>query len=280
MENPFSLRVGQVMTGFGIGCGIGIGVGSPMNLGAIPGVDQVMSATRGATVAFSGVSHHVNSAIGKLGMKGVQAGVGCGVGFGHGFGAGLAIKPGSVHRIQTCIGQGLLSIMKKLKIVPDPSMLGIKPSLGTGMQLASDAAETIWNPTGKTSQMAPRAYQNPFGKSTKTDLQITDNKSEESKTSALLSGSLTPPIDISLQKGGPQFQKEVDRLETENKILQTLLRHEKILAELEEDNVVLRKVLIEELNVSPDKLHKRTVEDQTESNNCFECRRRARRRNR
>lgn len=33
MENPFTLKVGQVFTGFGIGCGIGIGVGRPLNLG-------------------------------------------------------------------------------------------------------------------------------------------------------------------------------------------------------------------------------------------------------
>lgn len=33
IENPFTLKVGQVFTGFGIGCGIGIGVGRPLNLG-------------------------------------------------------------------------------------------------------------------------------------------------------------------------------------------------------------------------------------------------------
>lgn len=33
MENPFTLKVGQVFTGFGIGCGVGIGVGRPLNLG-------------------------------------------------------------------------------------------------------------------------------------------------------------------------------------------------------------------------------------------------------
>lgn len=32
-ENPFTLKVGQVFTGFGIGCGVGIGVGRPLNLG-------------------------------------------------------------------------------------------------------------------------------------------------------------------------------------------------------------------------------------------------------
>lgn len=33
LENPFTLKVGQVFTGFGFGCGIGIGVGRPINLG-------------------------------------------------------------------------------------------------------------------------------------------------------------------------------------------------------------------------------------------------------
>lgn len=33
LENPFTLKVGQVFTGFGIGCGAGIGVGRPLNLG-------------------------------------------------------------------------------------------------------------------------------------------------------------------------------------------------------------------------------------------------------
>lgn len=63
IENPFSLKVGQVFTGFGIGCGIGIGVGRPLNLGAIPMLNQVMVAARGATDAFSGLGRHVNTSI-------------------------------------------------------------------------------------------------------------------------------------------------------------------------------------------------------------------------
>lgn len=142
-ENPFTLKVGQVFTGFGIGCGVGIGVGRPLNLGtfsliiiiittftcvgkqmdlgrffkpktgdtstqnslhkpciclfvksifnapcsfflpiwvqkmiylclfvsyafcvgAVPMLNQVMSATRGATDAFSGVTRHVNTSV-------------------------------------------------------------------------------------------------------------------------------------------------------------------------------------------------------------------------
>lgn len=33
LQNPFVLRVGQVMTGFGVGCGLGIGVGMPIPMG-------------------------------------------------------------------------------------------------------------------------------------------------------------------------------------------------------------------------------------------------------
>lgn len=33
VQNPFTFKVGQVFTGFGIGCGLGIGVGRPINLG-------------------------------------------------------------------------------------------------------------------------------------------------------------------------------------------------------------------------------------------------------
>jgi hypothetical protein len=35
IQNPFTLKVGQVFTGFGVGCGIGIGVGRPINLGTL-----------------------------------------------------------------------------------------------------------------------------------------------------------------------------------------------------------------------------------------------------
>lgn len=33
LQNPFVLRVGQVMTGFGLGCGLGVGVGIPIPIG-------------------------------------------------------------------------------------------------------------------------------------------------------------------------------------------------------------------------------------------------------
>lgn len=35
LGNPFTFKVGQVFTGFGVGCGVGIGVGRPINLGML-----------------------------------------------------------------------------------------------------------------------------------------------------------------------------------------------------------------------------------------------------
>lgn len=35
LENPFSLKVGHVFTGFGVGCGVGIGVGRPIYFGIV-----------------------------------------------------------------------------------------------------------------------------------------------------------------------------------------------------------------------------------------------------
>lgn len=280
MENPFNLKVGQVMTGFGIGCGIGIGVGRPLNLGAIPVIDQVMSATRGATVAFSGVGHHMNTFISRLGLKGIEAGVGCGVGFGHGFGAGLAIKPGVVHNIQACLGQGMLKIMKKWKIMPDLSStvnLAVPDSVQTSMRIASQTAEkTFQDPVGKSMQLVSQTTE-----------KVSVNPLKEAATQAFTARSSGTLTGSPLQSMATQLtnkmgsNEEGERQQSENRILQTLLKHEELLRELGEDNTLFRHVLVEELNVSPDKLHKKSATENNSKNNstdCFECRRRARRR--
>ncbi|KAL6556249.1 hypothetical protein OROGR_005537 [Orobanche gracilis] len=122
MDNPFTLKVGQVFTGFGIGCGVGIGVGHPLNIGAIPVLSQVMVATRGATNAFSGVHRHVNHYLRKVGVKKIEAGIGCGVGFGHGYGVGLALKPRVLDQIQSNLLQVTAQLMIKLGLGSDSTL--------------------------------------------------------------------------------------------------------------------------------------------------------------
>ncbi|XVF51834.1 hypothetical protein PTKIN_Ptkin04bG0216100 [Pterospermum kingtungense] len=156
LENPFTLKVGQVFTGFGIGCGVGIGVGRPINMGAIPMLGQVMSATRGATDAFSGVSRHVNGALRKLGAKNIEAGIGCGVGLGHGFGVGLAVKPGVVHQIQCCVIQTMTKLMMKFGMAPNLPFGegGFPASFQSGLITTNEPS--IQSPFGNAKQMVSK----------------------------------------------------------------------------------------------------------------------------
>ncbi|KAK1262567.1 hypothetical protein QJS04_geneDACA018384 [Acorus gramineus] len=293
MENPFSLKVGQVFTGFGVGCGIGIGVGRPIYLGAIPMLQQVMSATRGATDAFSGVGRHVNGSLRRLGVKNIEAGVGCGVGFGHGFGAGIALKPHVLHRIQSCIGQAMVKMMVNLGMMPDMSniksivpgsiqssmgMLGQTPdvqlSTGNVMQLASKIA-------GSTLQSSRNDGRGTAEYSGQSFLPSTTEKPLSSHTEKVIHSFLQNPI----LKG--EDAVELDELagnaRSENNMLQLLLKHQRVIEELIEENEKLRKVLVEDLSIPASKLHA-SSEDRIKSNtlcsDCLECRRRQRRRQR
>ncbi|KAB1216021.1 hypothetical protein CJ030_MR4G008905 [Morella rubra] len=156
IENPFTLKVGQVFTGFGIGCGIGIGMGRPINLGALPMLNQVMSATSGASDAFSGVSRHVNDSLRKLGAKNIEAGIGCGVGIGHGFGVGLAVKPAVLHQIQSYLVQAMAKMMLKFGVAPNlPIGQGVLPaSMQSGISMMNQSINQ--NPVGSIMELGTK----------------------------------------------------------------------------------------------------------------------------
>ncbi|MCO5592162.1 hypothetical protein L7F22_046158 [Adiantum nelumboides] len=112
LHNPFTLRVGQVFTGFGVGCGIGIGVGRSINLRAVP----VLGSVAGESIGyFRSWKPHVDSLGKKLGVKNIQAGVGCGIGVGHGFGIGITLKPGTVQELKHLMEQAFHSVNERLK---------------------------------------------------------------------------------------------------------------------------------------------------------------------
>nr|GMC80698.1 uncharacterized protein LOC109174869 [Ipomoea batatas] len=215
IENPFTLKVGQVFTGFGIGCGVGIGVGRPLNLGAIPMVSQVMVATRGATDAFSGVGRHVNNYLRHLGVKNIEAGIGCGIGFGHGFGIGLAVKPGVVHQIQSSLAQLAAKAMTKLGMAPNLSVgQGIAPkSIQTGMGVVNETSTL--NPLGNVMPVQPKVLENfmPkdgnssfFSSNETSDLEKNPlSTSYSSRTENVISNFLQTP----LFKGGENEANEL-----------------------------------------------------------------------
>ncbi|KAL1354409.1 hypothetical protein AAHE18_05G041000 [Arachis hypogaea] len=227
LENPFTLKVGQVFTGFGIGCGVGIGVGRPLNLAAIPMLNQVMSATRGATDAFSGVTRHVNTSLKKLGAKNIEVGVGCGVGFGHGFGAGVAVKPGVLNQIQSCVMVAMTKMMMKLGIVPN---LPFNPGA------FSASFQSGINMVNKNQISPPSMMQLAVG----------------SRTEKVISNFLQNPL-LNGEEGGLD-ESGAGRLRSENNVLQMVLKHQRIIEELVEENEKLRQILVEDLKVPPSKL--------------------------
>lgn len=281
IENPFTFKVLQVFTGFGFGCGIGIGQGMPINMGALPMVGQVMSATRGATDAFSGITRHVNTALWKLGAKNIQAGVGCGVGFGHGFGIGLAVKPGAVQKMQACFLEVLMKMMTKLGIAPNLSIgQGALPmSLQSGVSMLTESS--IQNPLGNITQLARKLPDQ-----TSQSLYVSSHSSSESSTSKgsdtsfgsrtekVISSFLQNPI---LKEDGTDINELAGRLRSENNMLQMVLRHQKIIEELMEENQKLRQILVEDLKIPPNKLQaSHSTINKSPCTDCFECRRRQR----
>ncbi|XP_030524786.1 uncharacterized protein LOC115736988 isoform X3 [Rhodamnia argentea] len=275
VQNPFTFKVGQVFTGFGIGCGLGIGVGRPINLGAIPVVNQVMSATSGATYALSGVTRHINDGLRKLGAKNVEAGIGCGVGFGHGFGVGLALKPGVMNQIQFSVLQLMTKVMTKFGMAPNISIgQGAFPaSLQAGLNMTNmpSNANQIGNPmqltpklSGSISPGLPEMGTTGLGSSHESFSATTfpEDPSITSQTEKVINNFLQNPV-----------LKQED-----SKLNDLVLKHQQVIEELMEENEKLRQILVEDLKVSPSKI-KGTFSSRSNSpcDDCFECRRKQRR---
>ncbi|XP_023766622.1 uncharacterized protein LOC111915184 isoform X1 [Lactuca sativa] len=289
MQNPFTLKVGKVFTGFGVGCGAGIGVGRPINLGncsssmllnntmkfggifkptegenhdtsAIPVLNQVMGAARGATDIFSGVGRHANNSLNKVGAKNIKVGIGCGVGFGHGFGVGLGIKPWVLQQIQTSLVQTATKLMMKFGMTPNLSSV--------------------------TGGMFPQSLQLQSGSKTKTITTTMTQENVSSKppltssyanhTEKVINNFLKNP----LLEG--EAKNQVGPLHSKEEVIELVLKQQLALEKLKEENEKLREILVEDLKVSPDKFKVKvngyySGTNTYTCNDCLECRRRQRR---
>ncbi|PPR86928.1 hypothetical protein GOBAR_AA33761 [Gossypium barbadense] len=291
LQNPLTLKMGQVFTAFALGCGIGIGCG--INLGTIPMLGQVMSATRGATNAFSGVSKHVNDALTKFGAKSIEAGIGCGVGFGHGFGvetmAKLMMKFGKAPGLPFIGGAFPASFRSGWTTTNEPS----RNPLGNMNQIVSKLADS-------TSQGLPGPGITSRGSTFGT------------RTEKVLSSFLQNPV---FNDDETSQNELAARLPTENNMLQLVMplicfatrfwlfyvsvrahvrclvqnvlefllsiqvmKHQQIIEQLMEENRKLHQILTEDLNIPTSKLQTGYL-SKTESpcSDCFFCRRKQRR---
>lgn len=286
MENPFSVKVLQVFTGAGVGCGVGIGVGRPIYLGMIPGLQQVMSATRGATDSFSGVTRHVNSALRKAGLKNIEAGIGCGVGIGHGFGIGIALKPRAIHGIQSSIAEVLSKLTSKLR---DSSGETATSDLTSGSLPTSGQT-----PNGMSMDLEAKAFKSNFQHTSSNEISQVqpthELRDQNGMPQEMITGGRTEKVIANFLQS-PLFQNDTKtdirdaavNLHGTDNVLQLVLKHQRVIEELRDENEKLRQVLIEELKISPAKLQPdRTsgVKAYYPCSECFDCRRRSRKSNR
>ncbi|XP_019263523.1 PREDICTED: uncharacterized protein LOC109241253 isoform X2 [Nicotiana attenuata] len=263
----------------------------PKNSSAIPMLNQVMTATRGATDAFSGVGRHVNNSLRKVGAKGIEAGIGCGVGFGHGFGVGLAVKRGVVDQIQLFLIQAMTKLMMKSGMSTGLSVgQGIlPPTLQAGMRTINEASNQ--NPLGSVNSLEVKVpHSSSVGLLTDTNTSSlsshenetsrtnvsSSNTSYSSRTEKVLSNFLQSPL---LKDEGGTANELSERLRSENNLLHIVLKHQQVIDELMQENEKLRQILVKDLKVSPSKLHTSySSGSKFPCTECFECRRKQRRR--
>ncbi|KAI3900603.1 hypothetical protein MKW92_014878 [Papaver armeniacum] len=270
-ENPFTLKVGQVFTGFGVGCGVGIGVGRPLNLGAIPALQQVMSAARGATDAFSGTRIMLE--------LGVTVSSFCPYiqlcnypGLHHLFllHAGIALKPGVVHRSSNYSITILLETMAKVMM-----KIGTVPGLSMGQSMLPPSLQSSIGAMSETS------IQTPVGNITSLTSKTLENTAQlQTKDGSLGVGSAykhNAPRGMPSETSFGRTEKVYFFLLKEyNQVLNVVLKHQKVIDNLMEENEKLRQILIEELKVNPSKFQASStskVKTQNPCYDCFDCRR-------
>ncbi|MQL75251.1 hypothetical protein Taro_007633 [Colocasia esculenta] len=266
---------------------------SPFKACAIPAFQQVLTATRGAMDVFSGAGRHVNSNLRRFGVKHLEAGIGCGVGIGHGFGVGIALKPGVIQKIQISIGQAVAKLMTNFGTMPGTSTLqsGMADSVDSSVDMLNkgygrNAGPSVGNilqlttkPVGITAS-GEESSRSPSVVSSLGSQALNAPSSGmpvSTHTEKVINSFLQNPIFKDDEEG--EVDKLVGRLRSENNILQMVLKHQKVIDELIEENEKLRQILVEEFKISPAKLRTSNVSRSKMSDpcsDCIECRRKRR----
>ncbi|KAI3865074.1 hypothetical protein MKX03_017704 [Papaver bracteatum] len=221
--------------------------GNPLlkSIGEIPALQQVMSAARGATDAFSGAGRHVNTTLRRFGAKNI----------GHGFGAGLALKPGVVQRLQSCLAETMAKVMMKIGTVPGLSMgqRMLPPPLQSSIGAMSETS--MQNPVGNITSLTSKTLENTAQVPTKDgSLGIGSAYKHDAPKETPAVISFRKVNSSFLQNpGGDEENESAGQLGSEINVLQLVLKHQKVIDDLMEENEKLRRILVEELKVHPSK---------------------------
>ncbi|KAL8158645.1 hypothetical protein V2J09_000182 [Rumex salicifolius] len=176
------------------------------------------------THAFSGIGRHLR----KIGSKNIETGIGHGIGFG-------TACPAFLHLCE-CL-QNVAKIMTKF---------GASQTFGQSILTTS-----ILSRTSKINQNPP------FGPKTNM-MQYLAKSSFSNRTEKDMSKfqqNLVQP------ESSVPNKINVEQLQSENRMLQMVLKHEQVIEELMEENERFRRILVEDLQISPAKLHSKHSSD-------------------
>lgn len=209
-------------------------------------------------------------------MKNVEAGIGCGVGFGHGFGAGLALKPGAIHQIQSALMLGVATIMKKFGIAPSsPYIPGFYPAPLQG-SLSTLNEQSNQNPTASIMNLTKKVPENAS-----QNIPLDTSVVSSHETAVSTSSPLNATYSSKTGKVISNFLQNPLLKDEDGDISEMVTRHQKLIEKLVEDNKKLHRILVEDLGVSSERLQGSYLSigrSKPPCDECFECRRRQRRR--
>ncbi|XP_027914778.1 uncharacterized protein LOC114174188 isoform X2 [Vigna unguiculata] len=221
-------------------------------------LDQVMNMTKGATDGISRVSKQVNTSFRMLGTSSIQGAVGYGIGFRHGFGLGISMRSG-MDKLQSSVvepmtkmtglipglpsGQGALPMPASSKNVPS--------KVPTDKVCAENMMQSVTKSTDKISagSMMQQATK-PFDQISQESFMKFANKSVNQLSQGLVGSQPT--------KNDSAFDCQTEKvglMESENKLLQTVMKQREMIDELREENEKLCQILqVKDLKIPCTKL--------------------------
>ncbi|XP_014520510.1 uncharacterized protein LOC106777443 [Vigna radiata var. radiata] len=221
---------------------------TPQNPNTVSMLDQVMSVTKGATDGISSVSNSIR----MLGTSSIQGAVGYGIGFRHGFGLGISMKSG-VDKLQSSV------------IEPMTKMTGLVPGLPFGQGALPMPASSKNDQVSSESMMqsvTKSADQISAGRSmmqhaTKSFDQISQESLVQlaNKSVHQLSQGLVGSQPTKIGSASDSQTEKAGLMQSENKLLQTVMKQRQIIDELREENEKLFQILqLKDLKIPCSKL--------------------------
>ncbi|MCL7037958.1 hypothetical protein MKW94_009986 [Papaver nudicaule] len=181
----------------------------------------------------------------------------------------------------------MAKVMSKIGTVPGLSMgqSMLPPFLQSSISAMSETP--VQNPVGITTSSISKTLEHTAQIQTKDgSLGVGSaykhnvpkgmpSESSFGRTEKVISSFLQNPAF-----GGDEDIALAGHLRSENNVLQLVLKHQKVIDDLMEENEKLRQILVEELKVHPSKFQTSStsgVKTQNPCSDCFDCRRKQRR---